>query len=1228
MSIPKPIVQTITVCCVLAALLVWASVPALAGSGFAAPTTCSPPGGFEGPIGVAVDGSSSITTKGDFYVTDEGHHTIDQFTPACELLTMVEIPGVTLGQLTVQNSSGPTEGDVYVAGQSNGAIYRFGSGLTGETELIKGLSEPTDVTVDEKGDILVTELAGGEGKILEFNAAGEPIDSEGKPDANNTIIQALSGPQGLAINQTGNELYVATGSGTIKYTLTGKTYTAAAEPLDAIESHAVTVAPSGDVYIDQDESGLGEIEHYAPTGSTLLDKFGRLLLSNQSFGIGVDDESHAVYVADHEYPTTNTIYVFEEGQLPEPPETEAPTEVHGFTALLHGKLKSGSNSTGYYFEYNTGASCEGGSKTVPGIAAEGPVQSEAIELQPHMQYTFCLVATNRYGPTIGPPSSFETQIVAPRIEDETVTTVGTHGATAHAHVNPENVTSRYYVEYGTSSQFATNPEKTPEVSIGEGATPEAVSAQLADLEPNTEYHFRVVATNTQDDMAVGPEVIFTTLATGTSGLSDGRVYEMVTPPENGNSNVEIPDATESLSFGNGVETRSPFQVAPDGSGVTYPVLSISGASGSGTVGDQYFAQRSSTGAWVQTSIQPNGSRAGTYYQGFSNDLSVGMLQSGQESAPLAPNAPGEEYEVLYAHDSSDSTYRPLITNAVKLNRGPSSFGSDGLVRHGYGSTPSPVFAGGSGDFSDLLLEANDALLAGEGALERELEEDVKGEVAKGEDTNYLYDEVEGRLTLIDVSPGGRVVPNATFGALPLKVGRENLGKNPPDFSHVISTDGSRVYWTDISSGVVFVRESGLSTVQVSAGPARYWTASSDGRYAFYTEGEGNKSELYRFDAAPEGGNAQREVMTPAEAGVLGVVGASEDDGTVYFVAEGALSGANERGVAPTQGEPNLYVLHVGSAPVFIAALSKEDGNKVAPFKEGAGSPEWGDWQSGFGQRTARVTGDGGSVVFMSNRSLSVVGYPHGYPSGGQDEVYVYAADSGSLHCASCGSSGESLSGGSFRAAAFLPVNWSNTYLPQWISEDGSRVFFDTDEPLVAQDTNGTQDVYEWEREGSGSCTHGAGDTGGCVFLLSGGTSKAASWFIGASANGNDAFIVTRAQLVPEDENDIFDLYDVRVDGLKTVTPPVCTGSGCQGIPAPPPTFATPPSVTFDGVGNFPPSTSPTVKPKAKVLTRAQKLAGALKTCEKQKPKKRRTSCETRARKRYGKSSSTRGRKHV
>ena len=115
------------------------------------------------------------------------------------------------------------------------------------------------------------------------------------------------------------------------------------------------------------------------------------------------------------------------------------------------------------------------------------------------------------------------------------------------------------------------------------------------------------------------------------------------------------------------------------------------------------------------------------------------------------------------------------------------------------------------------------------------------------------------------------------------------------------------------------------------------------------------------------------------------------------------------------------------------------------------------------------------------------------------------------------------------------------------------------------------------------------------------------------------FLVTRAQLVPQAHNEDDNLYDARVDGVQPLTGTACTESGCQGVPPVPPLFATPPSATFEGAGIVeapPPSPASAAKAKPKPLTRAQKLASALKTCRK-KPKKRRPGCEALARKRYG-----------
>jgi hypothetical protein len=227
-----------------------------------------------------------------------------------------------------------------------------------------------------------------------------------------------------------------------------------------------------------------------------------------------------------------------------------------------------------------------------------------------------------------------------------------------------------------------------------------------------------------------------------------------------------------------------------------------------------------------------------------------------------------------------------------------------------------------------------------------------------------------------------------------------------------------------------------------------------------------------------------------------------------------------------------------------------------------------------------------------------------------------------------------------------------TGLSRNLSEDGERVFFQTPDPLVAADSDtGVNptcvprgggviatgcDVYEWEAVGEGSCESEAQD-GGCLYLISGGTSSEQSYFLDASADGDDVFFFTREALVPTDTDANVDAYDARVDGLEKVKPPLecpppevfnpttkrCQEPECFGeeecLPQPPlpPTFALPSSLTLTGTGNLAPPVEEKPAPgkSAKKLTNAQKLAKSLKACRK-KPKKKRAACEKQARHKY------------
>ena len=101
-------------------------------------------------------------------------------------------------------------------------------------------------------------------------------------------------------------------------------------------------------------------------------------------------------------------------------------------------------------------------------------------------------------------------------------------------------------------------------------------------------------------------------------------------------------------------------------------------------------------------------------------------------------------------------------------------------------------------------------------------------------------------------------------------------------------------------------------------------------------------------------------------------------------------------------------------------------------------------------------------------------------------------------------------------------------------------------------------------------------------MLSGGTSTDNSLFLDASENGEDVFIVSRSNFVSSDEDGLYDVYDARLNAPLVPVALACSGTGCQGVPSAPPIFATPSSVTFEGVGNFAaPAKEAKAKPKPK-----------------------------------------------
>ena len=146
----------------------------------------------------------------------------------------------------------------------------------------------------------------------------------------------------------------------------------------------------------------------------------------------------------------------------------------------------------------------------------------------------------------------------------------------------------------------------------------------------------------------------------------------------------------------------------------------------------------------------------------------------------------------------------------------------------------------------------------------------------------------------------------------------------------------------------------------------------------YTGPADNRPNLYEYHVeSGELTDLTVDTTDPNGAAVLGVVQISEDGSYVYFVATGHLA---EGAIG---GQPNLYVIHNGGTPKFIATLANDkkaeeiekSGNDELfrkELEENIGANEGGDirdWSHGQEENKATISADGTKLAFQSYAEL-------------------------------------------------------------------------------------------------------------------------------------------------------------------------------------------------------------------------------------------------------------------
>jgi sugar lactone lactonase YvrE len=721
-------------------------------------------------------------------------------------------------------------------------------------------------------------------------------------------------------------------------------------------------------------------------------------------------------------------------------------------------------------------------------------------------------------------------------------------------VNPLGLDAEYHFEYTADGS---NWTSTPVSDVGSGEVPVPVEADLTGLVPNTEYLVRLVSVTVEGE-AITRSIAATTVlpvpatvtgpvsgvteseatlngtvnpfgaqatyhfeygltagygqraplfdgsagagrkalgvAVTISGLQPGTTYHYRLVTANGIGLGEGEDRTFTTPVAiphRAYEMVSPvekggaavrgfpmaeigFEAGRDGNSFTYVTQTAFPDAESSPLESRQLATRS-PGGWTSAGIDPPWLTTEPGQHGFFGTVAISPDRTHAFVVSRRRLTPGaiEGKVNLYVRNLDTGEYAFVATNAAGdfLNPG----GQDAWI-------------GGTPDFSSIAFNSWTSLSPAE------------------PEGRYVYEwSAADGLKAASVLPDGSPIEGSSGGG------------NYPSAEYQLSRDGRRLYFVagpnTVGNGGLYLNEDGqgraISVSRVPGEPqepqdAFFVGATADGRYAMLTvvssvpltgDAPAQSKDTYLYDA---------DTDTLTYVTTLDQINAVSDDlSTIYYISDASLT------PNPSGPGPYLYETHAGQTRLI--AEPRVANPQPIPAGEADASP------------------DGQYLVFVTTAKLTPYDNQAGGACGeaGCEEVYLYDAADEELACVSCRPDNGAPTGPATigRASQSLFAHhWATA-----VTDDG-QVFFDTPDPLVAADVNGTRDVYEY--------------SAGQARLISGGKAPAVSAFADASADSRDVFFVTNDRLLSQDTDTLNDVYDARAGG--GFAPPQAPKGECSG----------------------------------------------------------------------------------
>jgi hypothetical protein len=171
------------------------------------------------------------------------------------------------------------------------------------------------------------------------------------------------------------------------------------------------------------------------------------------------------------------------------------TSISNSGAVLHGTVNPGGAKTFYVFQWGPTTAYGSTSKARSAGAGTKPfaVQQSVHGLNPGTTYHYRVGVLSRLGGAEGPDRTFRTKGNPPAVPTTGgVSAISSNSATVQGLINPNNVQTNWYVQYGPTTAYSA---RTNAQTLPAGATPVAVTATLPGLQSGAVFHYRFVAVN-------------------------------------------------------------------------------------------------------------------------------------------------------------------------------------------------------------------------------------------------------------------------------------------------------------------------------------------------------------------------------------------------------------------------------------------------------------------------------------------------------------------------------------------------------------------------------------------------------------------------------------------------------------------------------------------------------------------------------------------------------------